>query len=66
MTRLEQIEQDVRQLTAEELADFRSWFQEFDAAVWDETISNDAQSGKLARLREEAIAEHRAQRTKEL
>ena len=35
MSTVQQLENTVRQLSAEELAAFRSWFAEFDAAEWD-------------------------------
>ena len=34
MTKVEQIEQEVRELSEKELASFRAWFSEFDAARW--------------------------------
>ena len=35
MTQVEKLEQTVEQLSPDELATFRSWFFEFDAAAWD-------------------------------
>lgn len=66
MTKLDRIEQDVQSLSPEELADFRKWFQSYDAALWDQQLERDANSGKLDKFRDEAVAEHVAQRTKAL
>ncbi len=66
MTKLEQLERDVTALSAEDLAAFRDWFAEFDAAAWDARIESDAAAGKLDRLRERALAAHRAGKTTEL
>jgi hypothetical protein len=35
MSAVEQLEEAVRQLSAEEQAEFRAWLTEFDAAKWD-------------------------------
>ena len=66
MTRLEKIEKSVTELSPEELARFRDWFEEFQATQWDRRIEADAKAGKLDRLAEEALADHRAGRTKPL
>lgn len=47
MTKLEKIEKDVEGLDAGELARFRDWFAEFDAANWDAQIETDATSGRV-------------------
>lgn len=66
MSRVEGIEGQVRQLTAEELRAFRSWFVEFDADAWDQQIEADARSGKLDGLAERALKDHGAGRATEL
>jgi hypothetical protein len=38
MTRLEKIEKSVTELSPEELARFRDWHEEFQAAHWDRRI----------------------------
>jgi hypothetical protein len=38
MSQVEMLEQTVKQLSPGELAAFRSWFIEFDAAEWDRQI----------------------------
>lgn len=54
MTTIQQLENDVRQLSAEELASFRAWFAEFDAQDWDRQFEADASAGRLDWLVEEA------------
>jgi hypothetical protein len=66
MTRLEKIEKSVTELSPEELVRFRQWFEKFQAAHWDRQFETDARAGKLDRLAEEALADHRAGRTKPL
>lgn len=65
MTRIEDIEKAVEQLSPEELARFRAWFEEFDARLFDEQIERDAKAGKLDKLIAEARANHEAGRREE-
>jgi hypothetical protein len=66
MSKVENIEQEVKALTPSELASFRRWFLEFDAEVWDRQIEEDVRKGRLDKLAEEALAAHRAGKSKEL
>jgi len=66
MSKVENIEQEVRDLTPSELAAFRRWFLEFDAQVWDRQIEEDIREGRLDKLAEEALASHRDGKSKEL
>ena len=66
MTRIQKLEGEIKELTRSELAAFRQWFQEFDAAQWDRQIEEDALTGKFDRLAQKALADHKAGRTKEL
>lgn len=60
------IEKAVESLPPSELAEFRRWFAEFDAAAWDQQIEHDAASGKLDGLAAEALADYRAGSAREL
>ena len=60
------IEQAVEALPPSDLAEFRRWFAEFDAAAWDKQIEQDAAAGKLDSLAAEALADYRAGSAKEL
>jgi hypothetical protein len=66
MTKLEKIEKAFLELTEAEQAKFRQWYTEYDARLFDEEIERDAKAGKLDKLAEKALAEHRAGRTREL
>jgi len=66
MTRLERIEKEISELTRAELESLRTWFENFDAAVWDAELARDATAGALDDLADQALADHRAGRTKAL
>ena len=60
MSEVEQIENRIKNLSPEELAKLRAWFSEFDAHSWDHQIEADSKAGRLDRLIEESLAEHKA------
>jgi hypothetical protein len=66
MTTVESLEKAVKNLPPRELAEFRRWFSEFDANAWDAQIEADAAAGKLDALAAEAMAQHKAGRTREI
>ena len=66
MSNVEDIEKAVENLAPGELAKFRAWFDEFDAARFDERIERDTRDGKLDKLAEQALAAHRDGRAREL
>ncbi len=66
MENVKSIEKAVESLPPTELAEFRRWFAEFDAAVWDKQIEKDAASGKLDGLAAEALADYRAGSAREI
>jgi hypothetical protein len=66
MSKVEMLEQTVKHLSPGERAAFRSWFFEFDAAEWDRQIETDSETGKLDRLAQSAIEEHKAGKTKRI
>ena len=47
MGKIEKLEQEVQALSPEELAQFRTWFLEYDWAAWDREIERDAQAAFL-------------------
>jgi hypothetical protein len=63
---IHEIEQAITELSPNELARFREWFDEFDAQVWDEQFERDAKSGKLDKLADKAKSDFRAGKAKEL
>jgi hypothetical protein len=56
----------VEQLAPEELARFRAWFEAFDAERFDAVMEQDIRAGKLDAFAEEALADYRAGRSREL
>lgn len=66
MGKIEKLEQQIRELSDQELAELRKWFAEFDAEVWDRQMEADAASGKLDKLAEKALRDHAEGRTKPL
>lgn len=66
MSKVEQLEREVRQLSEQELATFRAWFSDYDAARWDEQFEADAQRGRLDTAAEAALADHAAGRSRPL
>jgi len=63
---VESLEHAVANLPAADLARFRQWFADFDAAAWDEQIEADAAAGKLDHLAAEALAEYHAGKAREI
>jgi len=55
MSTLQEIEDAVRQLSSQDLAAFRAWFAELDAAAWDRQIEEDVATGRLDALADEAL-----------
>jgi hypothetical protein len=66
MTVVQSIEKQVKQLSPEELREFRDWFFKWDSDDWDQQIERDAQAGKLDALAAEALAEYHAGKAKEI
>lgn len=66
MGNVKAIEKAVEALPPAELAEFRRWFAEFDAAAWDAQVEQDARAGKLDQLAAEALADYRSGPAREL
>lgn len=66
MTTLESVEKAVTQLSHNELAKFRQWFDEYDGELWDAQIESDARAGKLDWLAAEALADYRTGKATEI
>lgn len=66
MTKVEKLEREIQKLSYEELANFCEWFRKFDSEEWDRQIEKDVRAGKLDKLAEKSIANHRAGRSKKL
>ncbi len=66
MTRVQSLEHEIKKLNRSSLAMFREWFLKFDSDAWDQQIGRDVRSGKLKKLADQALASHRAGKTREL
>jgi hypothetical protein len=55
MSAFEEIEAVIQQLSPDQMAVFRAWFAEFDAAAWDRQIAEDEAAGRLDWLIDEAL-----------
>ena len=66
MTTVAEISGAVKRLPKRELARFRKWFAEYDAAAWDRQLESDAAEGKLDPVVRQTRREHRLGRTRAL
>lgn len=66
MTSIKEIESAIEKLTKDELAALREWFEKFDAKLWDQQFEEDASSGKLDRLANQAMADFKSGKCKEI
>ncbi len=66
MNRVGKIEDQIRELSIEELRALRDWLAEYDADAWDRQFESDVASGKLDRLAERALKDHEAGRSTKL
>ena len=66
MTRLQAIEEQLKQLSPEELAELREWLEAHDWAEWDRQIERDSAGGKLDQIFAKARADHAAGKSTKL
>ena len=66
MSKVKELEKQIEQLSSAELAEFRRWYAEFDAQVWDRQFEADVKAGKLDGLAEKALRDHAAGKSTEL
>ena len=66
MSKMEQIESQIKELSSEELAAFRQWFSEFDSEIWDLQFEADVKAGKLDRFADRALRDHTAGKSTKL
>ena len=58
MTKVQAIEEEIKNLSPSELAELRDWLLEHDWAEWDRQIERDSASGKLETLFAKARLDH--------
>jgi hypothetical protein len=66
MSKLDEIELAIAQLSRDDLASLRTWFAEFDVEVWDREFEEDVQAGRLDSLADEALNDLREGRCTDL
>jgi cobalamin biosynthesis protein CobT len=66
MRNVQEIKRAVSQLSSADLTDFRVWFAEFDAEVWDRQFEEDVAAGRLNSLAERALQHLSAGRCSDL
>jgi hypothetical protein len=63
---IEDLEKAIAGMSRDQYAQFRAWFETFEADRFDRKIERDAQAGKLDRLADAAIDDLRKGRAREL
>ena len=66
MSKVENFESQIEELSPQELAAFREWFTKSDAEGWDRQFEADVTAGKLDSLAERALRDHAAGRSTKL
>ena len=64
--KIDKIISGVSSLSRDELAEFREWYEEFDAEVWDREFEEDVKTGRMDAFVEKEIADSRTGRYTEL
>jgi hypothetical protein len=59
MYKVERIEAEIAKLSPQEVRRIARWLAEYDAKLWDEQVEQDAESGRLDFLFEEADADRK-------
>ena len=55
MANLQKIEEEISNLPPVELAEFREWFEKFDAENWDKKFETDVKTEKLDKMANKAV-----------
>jgi hypothetical protein len=66
MNKVRDIQSAIKNLSKEDKVALREWFERLDAEEWDKQFEEDAKSGRLDNLGNQAIAEFRSGKSKEL
>jgi len=66
MQSVQEIEEAVLKLANSDLIRFRAWFDKYDQEAWDEQFEKDVKSGKLDASGDQAVADFKAGKCKEI
>ena len=60
MSRVQEIEQQLQTLSAEEWREFRAWLHSYEDEIWDKRFATEVASGKWDALADRALLDHTA------
>lgn len=63
MSRVQEIEEQLRTLSGPELRELRAWLDEFESQLWDEQIASDSNAGNLDLILDRARKDEREGKT---
>ena len=66
MSRVEELEEQIRSLSSNELQELRAWLAQYDAEVWERQFHADAISGRLDAIADQALKDFFEGRSTEL
>jgi hypothetical protein len=66
MRKIEQIEQQIKELSSAEFAELRDWMLAQDWAAWDAKVERDSRSGKLDNLIAEAKEDYESGKARKI
>lgn len=66
MGSVHEIEAAIAKLSRQDLIALRDWFSQFDSAAWDKQFEEDVTAGRLDALADEALADLRDGRSREM
>ncbi|MBF0607465.1 MAG: hypothetical protein SFH39_11150 [Candidatus Magnetobacterium sp. LHC-1] len=66
MMTLQEIEKAITDLSEDDFAKLRNWFEELDAEIWDRQFEQDATSGRLRVISEGAVRDFKSGKYKEI
>ena len=58
MSRVQEIEEQLRALTGDELRELRAWLDDYEDQIWDKQFEVEVAAGKWDALAEKALQEH--------
>lgn len=66
MSPVEELENRIKTLSQSELRELREWLAEYDADRWDRQIESDMKNGRLDAVADQALLDHRENRSTKL
>ncbi len=66
VSRVEELEGQIKALSSEELQQLRAWFIQFEADLWDQQFDADVVAGRLDGIAGQALKDHSHGRSTEL